>query len=323
MRALEALPLRSDPNVLVGTETGDDAAAYPLKDHTAVVATLAFLSPVADAPFDFVRSAAANSFSDVYAMGARPIFALNILCFPVATLGHEVLARVLAGGDSVAAEAGVPILGGHSVDDPEPKFGMVVTGLVHPDRLLRNTGARPGDVLFLTKPLGSGVLTTALKKGRLDDAGARRVVEVMATLNRAAAEAMAQVGVHACTDVTGFGLLGHLKGMVARTGVGVVVHDGAVPFLDGVHATIEAGICPGGTRRNLAYFSRWCRFADDLDETRRLALADAQTSGGLLIACPADRADTLESALREAGAPVVARIGAFRDDPEARIEVVR
>ncbi len=313
--------MRSDPNVLVGIETGDDAAVYRLDAERALVETLDFFSPVVDDPFDFGRVAATNAFSDVYAMGGRPLFALNILCFPIETLGHEVLSRVLAGGDSVAEEAGVCVLGGHSVDDPEPKYGMVVTGLVHPDRVLRNTGAHVGDVLFLTKPLGSGILTTGIKKGKVGGDVERKVIDMMTTLNRPAAEAMMEVGVHACTDVTGFGLLGHLLEMVREDPISAEIHYEALPFLPGLHDAIGAGICPGGTKRNLAYSSQWCAFDDDVSENARLEMADAQTSGGLLIACPADRADDLEAALREANASSAARIGRFVEKASARLLV--
>jgi len=320
-RALDALPRRSDPNILVGHETGDDAAVYRLDGERALVETLDFFPPVVDDPFQFGRVAAANAFSDVYAMGGRPLFALNILCFPMKALGHEVLARVLAGGDSVAAEAGVAVIGGHSVEDDVPKYGMVVTGLVHPDRVLQNTGAKPGDALFLTKPLGSGILTTALKKGKLTDARAERVIDVMSALNKSAAEAMMEVGVNACTDVTGFGLAGHLREMLAKTGIGAEIDAGALPLLDGVRETLDAGICPGGTHRNLEFFGTWMDFDDAVAQWQRLVLADAQTSGGLMIACPPERADALTAALTAGGALATARIGTFVEDPDERIRV--
>ncbi len=306
----------------MGTETGDDAAAYRLDGEHALVETLDFFSTVVDDPFDFGRVAAANAFSDVYAMGARQLFALNILCYPMATLGHEVLSRILAGGDAIAAEAGVSILGGHSVEDPEPKYGMAVTGIVHPDRLLRNTGAHPGDVLFLTKPLGSGILTTAVKKGALGTDTETDVVRVMTTLNRAGSEAMMEIGVSAATDVTGFGLLGHLHGMLAGTGVGARIEYARLPFIDGLHDVLDAGICPGGTKRNLAFFGKWCSFEEGVSENKRLAIADAQTSGGLLIACPAERADAMAAALAAAGTLAAARIGAFTADADETITVV-
>ncbi len=305
----------------MGHETGDDAAVYRLSDDQALVETLDFFPPVVDDPFQFGRVAAANAFSDVYAMGGRPIFALNILCFPMKALGHEVLARVLAGGDSVAAEAGVSVLGGHSVDDDVPKYGMVVTGLVHPDRVLQNTGAKAGDALFLTKPLGSGILTTALKKGKLDDVRAERVIAIMSELNKSAAEAMMEIGVNACTDVTGFGLAGHLHEMLAKTGLGADLEADALPILDGVQQTLDAGICPGGTRRNLEFFGTWLEFDDAVPEWQRLVVADAQTSGGLLIACPPERADALAAALQERGTSATARIGTFVENADEHIRI--
>ncbi len=317
------MPKRSDPNVLVGTETGDDAAVYRLSPDLAIVETLDFFTPVVDDPFDFGRVAAANAFSDVYAMGGTPIFALNIMAFPIKTLGPDAFRRVLEGGQSIADEAGVSVLGGHSIDDPEPKYGMVVTGIVHPDKVLRNVGAKAGDVLFLTKPLGTGVLTSAIKRGDLSEPEQRGVIAVMTHLNRAGAEAMTAAGARAATDVTGFGLFGHLLGMVRGADVGVEVRASAVPFQPRVHELIGKGVCPGGTKKNLAYFGASCDFDATLTETERLALADAQTSGGLLVACPAERADELEGRLREAGTPAAARIGEFTSSGPGRVRVER
>jgi len=317
------LPKRSDPNVLVGTETGDDAAVYRLNPDLAIVETLDFFTPVVDDPYDFGRVAAANAFSDVYAMGGRPIFALNIMAWPMKTLGPDGFRRVLEGGQSIADEAGVSVIGGHSIDDAEPKYGMVVTGLVHPDKVLRNVGARPGDVLFLTKPLGTGVLTSAIKKGELSEAEQRAVITVMTTLNRAGAEAMVAVGARAATDVTGFGLFGHLLGMVRCTDVGVEVSASAVPFQPRVHEFIGRGVCPGGTKKNLAYFGASCDFDASIEEPARLALADAQTSGGLLVACPPERADEFAARLSAVSAPAAARIGEFTAASPGRIRVER
>jgi selenium donor protein len=317
------LPKRSDPNVLVGTETGDDAAVYRLSPDLAVVETLDFFTPVVDDPYDFGRVAAANAFSDVYAMGGRPIFALNIMAWPMKTLGPESFRRVLEGGQSIADEAGVPVLGGHSIDDAEPKYGMVVTGLVHPDKILRNVGAKAGDALFLTKPLGTGVLTSAIKKGDLSEAEQRAVIAVMTRLNRGGAEAMTAVGARAATDVTGFGLFGHLLGMVRDTPLGVTVNASAVPFQPRVHEFIDKGVCPGGSRKNLAYFGQWCDFDASLTETERLALADAQTSGGLLVACPPEKADEFARRLLDSGAPAAARIGEFTSERPGRVRVSR
>lgn len=317
------MPKRSDPNVLVGTETGDDAAVYRLNSDLAVVETLDFFTPVVDDPYDFGRVAAANAFSDIYAMGARPIFALNIIGFPLKTLGHDAFRRILEGGQSIADEAGVPILGGHSIDDAEPKYGMVVTGLVHPDKVLRNVGALPGDALFLTKPLGSGILTSAIKKGELAPDEQRAVIGVMTHLNRRAAEAMLTVGARAATDVTGFGLFGHLLGMVRDTQVGVTLSAAAVPFLPRVPELAARGVVSGGTRKNLAHFGAWCDFDPALTEAERLALADAQTSGGLLVACPSEKAEEFASRLRESGALAAARIGEFSPSRPGRIAVTR
>jgi selenium donor protein len=287
------------------------------------VETLDFFTPVVDDPYDFGRVAAANAFSDVYAMGARPIFALNIMAWPMKTLGPDGFRRVLEGGQSIADEAGVSVIGGHSIDDAEPKYGMVVTGLVHPDRILRNVGARPGDALFLTKPLGTGILTSAIKKGDLTADEQRAVIGVMTHLNRGAAEAMLAVGARAATDVTGFGLFGHLLGMVRDTKVGVTVHADAVPFQPRVHEFVGRGVCPGGSRKNLAYFGAWCDFDASLTETERLALADAQTSGGLLVACPPERADEFRQRLIDARAPAAARIGEFTESNPGRIRSAR
>jgi selenide,water dikinase len=283
------------------------------------VETLDFFTPVVDDPYDFGRVAAANSFSDVYAMGARPIFALNIMAWPMKTLGPDAFRRVLEGGQSIADEAGVMVVGGHSIDDAEPKYGMVVTGVVHPDKVLRNVGARPGDALFLTKPLGTGILTTGIKKGELSEDEQRAVIGVMTSLNRGAAEAMTAVGARAATDVTGFGLLGHLYGMVRGTDVGVTIRASTVPFQPRVHELIGRGVCPGGTKKNLAYFGQWCDFDASLTETDRLALADAQTSGGLLVACPPERADEFRERLLTSGARAAARIGEFTSSCPGRI----
>lgn len=271
--------------------------------------------------YDFGRVAAANAFSDVYSMGGKPIFALNIVCFPVAALGTDALGRLLEGGNAIAAEAGVPVLGGHSIRGETPIYGMVVTGTVHPDRIMKNTGARDGDALFLTKPLGSGILTTAIKKGALDDDDQKRVVDVMASLNTPSAEAMQEVGARAATDVTGFGLLGHGREMLHGGDIGLEIDYAALPFMDRVHEVLESGICPGGTKKNLAYFGEWTDFDDGVTEDQRLALADAQTSGGVLIAVAEEKADELAAALREKGALAAARVGRFTADHPGRIRV--
>jgi selenide,water dikinase len=299
---LRGMPRTDDPRALVGHETRDDAAVYQLDAEQAIVETVDFFTPVVDDPYWFGRIAAANAFSDVWAMGGRPLFALNLVGFPVKTLPLSILSDILRGGADAAREAGAPILGGHSIDDPEPKYGMAVTGLVHPARILRNVGARPGDRLLLTKPLGSGIVTTAIKRGVAPPPLAARVVEVMAALNRRAGEILAASGVvHALTDVTGFGLLGHAWEMAEGSGVVLALSAAAIPVMDGVLALAEADVVPGGSKANLEWVAPHVRFAAALSPARRIVLADAQTNGGLLAAVEPGRAPALLAALREAG----------------------
>ena len=283
--------------------------------------TVDFFTPVVDDPYWFGRIAAANAFSDVWAMGARPLFALNLVGWPVGKLPMEMLGEVLRGGAESARLAGASVLGGHTIDDPEPKYGMAVTGIVHPDRVLRNVGARPGDVLFLTKPLGSGIVTTAIKRGIAPPALVDRVVEVMATLNRAAGEVLAASGaVHALTDVTGFGLLGHGWEMAEGSGVALRIRAVAVPVLDGVHDLAAKDVVPGGSKANLKWVTPNLRLDPALPPTTAIVLADAQTNGGLLAAVDPARADAVLGALRAAGVePAV--VGDVLAGP-ARIEVV-
>lgn len=274
-----------------------------------------------DDPYWFGRIAAANAFSDVWAMGARPLFALNLVGWPVAKLPMEMLGEVLRGGAEAARLAGAPILGGHSIDDPEPKYGMAVTGLVHPRKILRNVGARPGDVLLLTKPLGSGIVTTAIKRGIAPAELVTRVVEVMAGLNRAAGEAFAaSEAVHALTDVTGFGLLGHAWEMVEGSRVALRIRAAAVPVLEGVHELAAKDVVPGGSKANLEWVRPNLRLAPSLAPTVPIVLADAQTNGGLLAAVDPARADALIATLRAAGVSAVAIGDVVAGDPP-RIEV--
>ena len=308
---LAALPLPTDPAVLVGTETSDDAAVYRLSDEVAIVQTVDFFTPIVDDAYWFGAISAANSLSDIYAMGARPLFGLNIVCFPSNRLPMRVLHQILQGALDKAAEAGVSIIGGHTVDDTEPKFGLAVTGIVHPDRVVRNSTARPGDALVLTKPLGVGIISTAIKRGLVlgNESTAREAAELMATLNRAAAEAMLKVGAHACTDVTGFGLLGHLREMTAGSGVDVTLHAHTVPTLPAAWTLAGADVVPGGTLNNLAHVGPHVTFSPGVSRVAQLILSDAQTSGGLLISLAGDRADDLLAALRARGVSDAARIG--------------
>lgn len=295
--------------MLVGLETGDDAAVVRVAPELGVVHTLDFFMPIVDSARDFGRIAAANSLSDVYAMGGTPISALAILGIPTSKLPVEIAAEILAGGAEVCKAAGVSIVGGHSIDDAEPKFGLAVLGLVHPDRILRNSGGQAGDLLVLTKPLGSGALTTALKRGALSEAELAPVIEVMATLNRAPAQAALEVGVHAATDVTGFGLLGHARGMAKGAGLALELWVDRLPLLPGARETVAAGISPGATRRNLDAYASVTTWEPGLDDVDRKLVADPQTSGGLLLAVPEARVGQLVAALRAHGALASAVVG--------------
>ncbi len=319
---LKSLPKVMDPAVLVGPEHSDDAAVYRLTDDLAIVSTVDFFTPIADDPFDFGAISAANSLSDIYAMGARPLFALSVVAFPSRRLPLQVLERILAGAAEVAREAGIPILGGHTVDDTEPKFGLAVTGVVHPGRVLTNASARAGDSLVLTKPIGTGILATAVKRGQAGEDVARRIVAVMRSLNRSAAEAMLEIGVSACTDVTGFGLLGHLREMAVASGLDAEIEAAAVPIIDPARELAAADVVPGGTLENLAHVSAHVEFAPGLSRVDRVLLADAQTSGGLLISVPAERCEALLCSLRERGAPEASRIGRFARPGPGTIRVV-
>lgn len=282
------LPHSADPRLLVGSATGDDAAVFRLSDDVALVQTIDFFTPVVDDPYDFGRIAAANALSDVYAMGGRPLTAMNVVAFPLDTLGGEVLREVLRGGLAVVEQAGATVVGGHSIDDPEPKYGLAVTGVVDPRALVTNAGGQPGDLLVLTKPLGVGAIVTARKRGRADDALLAEAVDVMAALNADAADAAVAAGARAMTDVTGFGLLGHLHNVARESGLAAEVDAAAVPAIDGVEALLsgDEGVS-GGSRRNAEYASGFTAFAPGVAVWRRRLVTDATTSGGLLVAIPA------------------------------------
>jgi selenide,water dikinase len=296
---LRHLQRSSDPNVLVGFDTADDAGVYRLRDDLAIVQTVDFFTPIIDDPYDFGRIAATNAISDVYAMGGTPITALNIVTYPMEEFGPDLLTRILAGGADVARAAGVAILGGHSVKDDEPKYGMAVTGTIHPDRVVTNAGAQPGDVLVLTKPLGTGILSNALKKSAIDEEQIAEAVRWMTTLNAGAAKAMLAARAHAATDVTGFGLLGHAHEMARASGVALRFASENVPVYALARDMLAIGICPGGSRANAREHAAFTHFADTVHEDVRLLLSDAQTSGGLLIAVAPDHLDTLLKGLRE------------------------
>jgi selenide, water dikinase len=292
------LPLPDDANLLVGTATADDAGVYRLSDDLALVQTVDFFTPIVDDPYDFGRIAAANALSDVYAMGGRPLTALNLVAFPLERLGGDVLGAILRGGLDVCTAAGAAVVGGHSIDDPEPKYGLAVTGVVAPDALLTNAGGRAGDALVLTKPLGVGAVTTAAKRGACTPELMAAAIEVMVALNADAAAAASRAGASALTDVTGFGLLGHLHSLARASGVAAEIDAAAVPAIDGVEELLaDESAVSGGSRRNRAYADGFTVWSDTVPAWRRRLLCDATTSGGLLAAVPPDRADHVPGAV--------------------------
>ena len=309
---LRQLPSITDPNLLVGISTGDDAAVYKMNEDMAIISTVDFFPPIVDDPFKFGEIAATNALSDVYAMGGKPIIALNIVGFPV-DLPHDILGEILKGGASKAEEAGVLIVGGHTVDDAEPKYGMSVTGVVNPGAQVTNAGAQPGDALVLTKPIGTGIITTAGKQERVSAETLDRAVAIMGELNRKASEAMMHVGVNACVDITGFGLLGHLRLIAQGSGVSAKVSVDAIPVIEGVAELLDMGIAPGGTHRNLESLDGVVDWHADITERTRILLADAQTSGGLLMSVAPDKLDTLLDSLADAGVETRAVIGEIRE----------
>jgi selenide, water dikinase len=303
--------------VLVSSETGDDAAVYALSEGRALVATVDFFTPIVDDAFDWGRIAAANAFSDVYAMGGEPKLALNLVGWPVDDLPLELLADVLRGGQAVAEQAGAVVLGGHTITDPEPKYGMVALGFVDPARLMRNSTAPEGAQLFLTKPIGTGMISTAIKREVATEAQTRIAVETMASLNAGAAAAMVEAGASAATDVTGFGLLGHLRKMLEASGVAAQIDAAAVPLLPGVLELARRDVVAGGTKRNLAWLNQTTDWGE-LTPPERLVLADAQTSGGMLIAT--HHADALLASL-ESRRIAVAEIGSVEPGTPGSVRV--
>lgn len=308
------------PDLIVGVADADDAAVYMTPSGDVIVQTVDFFTPVVDEAYDWGRITAANALSDIYAMGGVPITALQLIGWPRETLPFSLLEEVISGGLAVLGEAGCTLVGGHSVDDQEPKYGFAVTGLLAPGRIQTNAGARAGDRLFLTKPLGSGIVATGIKRGVTPDGLRDRAIDVMVTLNRAASEAMGRVDAHAATDVTGFGLLGHLHELlVATRGVGAVVEVAAVPVLDGVRDLAADGVVPGGTDRNLASVRRHLDTGatDDID---LIVLADAQTSGGLLISIPESEVSAFRTACDDLDV-AASEIGSIVDDEEGQIRL--
>jgi selenide,water dikinase len=320
---LGSLPPITDPNVLVGNATADDAAVYQLSDELALVLTTDFFTPIVDKPYDFGAIAAANALSDVYAMGGTPLTALSIVGFPDSALPPEVLVEILRGAADKAAEAGIAIVGGHTIKAEEPIFGLAVVGKVAPDRVLSNSNAQAGDVLILTKPLGLGIITTAAKNGE-DGLGAiDAAIGIMKTLNRVAGDEISRGGANALTDVTGFGLLGHLRNVVTASKVGANVFVDRVPVLPAAREYVEGGIAPGGTHANHRFLADWVSYADEVTKVEQLLLCDAQTSGGLLAAVPSERANSLLSSLHSHGVTDAAAIGRIESANPGRIAVSR
>lgn len=283
-----------DPNLLVGLDTADDAGVYKINDEVALVQTLDFFTPIVDDPYMFGQIGAANSLSDVYAMGGKPLTVMNIVAFPINTLDKSILADILAGASDKVKESGATLVGGHSIDDKEPKFGLSVTGTIHPDRIRSNAGAKPGDRLILTKPIGVGILTTAIKQDILEKEDLDEVMNVMAMLNKDAAEAMENYDVNACTDITGFGLLGHTMEIAKGGNVGVTISNKDVPVLSKARELAEKHVIPGGTYKNHSWLAEDIDYSSEISKLDQLILCDAVTSGGLLISVPADQADALQ-----------------------------
>jgi selenide,water dikinase len=319
---LGQLPKITDPNVLVGSATSDDAAVYKLSDDLALVLTTDFFTPIVDGPYEYGSIAAANALSDIYAMGAKPLTALSIVGFPDALLPPEVLVEILRGAADKAAEAGIAIVGGHTIKSDEPIFGLAVVGTVHPDKVLAVEGALPGDVLVLTKPIGTGIITTAAKGGHDKHGSLAAAIGAMTTLNRLACETILELGAHALTDVTGFGLLGHLRNMVSASNVGAKVFLESVPVFPGVWDYLRAGLAPSGTHANHRFLKEWVTHAPNISREEQLLLCDAQTSGGLLAAVEPGKAEELVRLLHVRGVSSATIVGQI-NEPPARIHVIR
>jgi len=315
------LELVYDPNIIVGMESGDDAGVYRLSDELAVIQTVDFITPIVDDPYTFGQIAAANALSDVYAMGGRPVTAMNVVCFPVGSQDISVLQDILRGGLDKLREAGVALLGGHSVEDQELKYGLSVTGVVHPSKVIAKDTARVGDRLILTKPIGTGIVTTALKGGVADESSVEPVARSMAMLNKRASELMVDTGVNACTDVTGFGLLGHARGMVDKGRAGIEIRFSNIPVFEGVRGFAAMGLVPAGTRRNMEFHRDAVEADSGIGDESLDILFDAQTSGGLLIAVPGEKAESLLKRLQENGIESAAIIGEIVDEPRGKIVV--
>ena len=321
-KILEPFGRSTDPNVLVDTSTADDASVYRINDDIAIVQTVDFFTPVVDVPYDFGAVAAANALSDIYAMGAVPLYAQSIVCFPTDRLPMAVLQEIIRGARDKCREASIEIIGGHTIDDNEPKYGLVVTGRIHPSGIVKNSGAQPGDCLIITKPIGTGILSTAAKRGMLGDKETTMLVSTMTALNDKAARIMMKYSVNACTDVTGFGLLGHLLEMTRSAGVNAEINHSRVPSIPGCLDLIARKMIPGGTRNNLDYVNPHIRWGKNIPEPYRILLCDAQTSGGLLIAVPPSQADKLLGGLLAEGINDASMIGRMLNKGDGNIHII-
>jgi selenide,water dikinase len=303
-------------------EHAEDAGVYRLRDDLAIIQTVDFFTPIVDDPYTFGRIAVTNALSDIYAMGGRPVTAMNIVCFPIRTMDVKILREILRGGLDQMREAGVLLIGGHSVEDNEPKYGLSVTGVIHPDKILFNNGAKAGDYLILTKPLGTGIVSTALKGGLAEAALVARSVACMTTLNRKAAELMAETTeIHACTDVTGFGFLGHALEMAEGSGIGMRIRAAEVPYFEGIRPFVEEGLVPGGLIRNRKFREKQLDVSPDCPEWLIDILFDPQTAGGLLISLPPDAAEGLLRGMHAAGIDEAAIVGEVIQAPKGIIRV--
>lgn len=318
---MKYISLPVDPNLLVGSEDWSDAGIYRLKEDLALVQSVDFFTPIVDYPYDFGQIAVANALSDIYSAGAKPLLALNIVCFPINDMDKSILKEILKGGADKLKEAEALMIGGHSVEDPEIKYGVAVTGIVHPEKFVTNKGAKTGDLLVLTKPIGTGILSTAVKGKLLDPETTKILTQTMATLNRAASEVMMDIGVNACTDITGFGLIGHALEMARASKVTIKIFKDKVPLLPKVYDFASIGIVPAGGKRNVKYCSKSVD-TGDTDAILLDILSDPQTSGGLLISVPPDKADELVSKLKSHGVQTAVVIGEVIEKSHGKIVLI-
>jgi selenide,water dikinase len=319
---LKELPLPKDPKILVGLETSDDAGVYQLNDEVALVQTVDFFTPIVDDPFTFGQVAVANALSDVYAMGGTPLTGMNLVAFPIKTLSLSILKEILLGGLSKMKEAGVALLGGHSIEDPEIKYGLAVTGVIHPKKILTNAKAKMRDKLVLTKPLGTGIISTALKGEMASEEAVRKSVESMVTLNRTASEWMKKLGAHACTDITGFSFIGHALEMAMASQVGMVIQSEAIPIFPEAMEYAKLGLVPGGAHSNRQFFSCKMEVHTSVPDLLVDILYDPQTSGGLLVSLPSDEAEKLVAALKKEGHIHSCIVGEVVEDHPGKIKII-